>query len=780
MGKVRTEELANGNVGIEITYGGLEAPYGGVDSSAPPAYIDPRCFADADGFLVVNNRLVCTAFEKIATPTLWGGDTSVKLLKFGTFYNSVTGQLNYALGYKATAFDGPPSGVDYDFYMTSWNPSNVADFNTDILPYTLFDALGLPTAASLTLGIISTNAPAPGGGTGAAGNVLTVGAGGLLLSLDLSTSAGTGYGVNDVVEIIQPGAGGGYIIVNSIGVGGSIATFTVASPDSSNFVAGQPWVAGADTLNSSCRLVISGPGGTNTYTVNTWLTATKASIVAAMISAINTGADPNVFASASNDGFSLILTAQAAYNGAVGNVITVQDTSVNRVPTSPPPFYFQCRIPENLIGGTDASSYQALRSFVTPVSVADVGGVIYIAGLGPFILKYSGPSSLTVSTSSKGVGVLKKFAGSLIGLRDVPQLGEVLQNQDMIFAWSAAQKLDIWAPLDTNGNVTGAGFAQLADIGDYLSGLIISNGTAFIIRAQGISYATPTGNATLPFAFNHIGLGDQGEGSQTAALICQYDQVGAFVGNTDVFQVAGSISSIGQKIKTVLFKSLQNVQKFLDSNVCSVYIGGETFSIAAFLIDGSLYLFNTLNGTWMISSVPSFASFERLLLGTFSSENTIADDDRFQQTSMVYASQLSGALPVFYSFKETVKDSNSISATPDVTFPQEELIFGKDVTIDALYIAINAQLEADLDVEFLLSGQHFSTLTLAATDYPTLGTKPVELQVFPDNTTDNSGVFTAHSPQLEIKVTSAGDGMNLFRISKITMFGSFDPNQRPV
>lgn len=38
MGAIKETKLANGNVGLEITYGGKEAPFGGVDSSAPPAY----------------------------------------------------------------------------------------------------------------------------------------------------------------------------------------------------------------------------------------------------------------------------------------------------------------------------------------------------------------------------------------------------------------------------------------------------------------------------------------------------------------------------------------------------------------------------------------------------------------------------------------------------------------------------------------------------------------------------------------------------------------------
>ena len=151
-----------------------DSPFGGVDSSAPPAYIDPRCFTDSDGFLVVNNRIAAVSFEQITVPDLFGGDGTVQILKFGTFYHSIKGLRNYALGYKAAAFAGPPSGVNYDFYLTSWNPQNILDFATDHLPYTLFDAAGIAVAASIALGVIATNANPAAAGAGARGNITGV------------------------------------------------------------------------------------------------------------------------------------------------------------------------------------------------------------------------------------------------------------------------------------------------------------------------------------------------------------------------------------------------------------------------------------------------------------------------------------------------------------------------------------------------------------------------------------------------------------------------------
>ena len=69
MGAIKTTELSNGNICLEITYGGMEAPFGGVDTSAPPAYIDGKCFAASDGFVVVDNKLCVANWQSVVFPT---------------------------------------------------------------------------------------------------------------------------------------------------------------------------------------------------------------------------------------------------------------------------------------------------------------------------------------------------------------------------------------------------------------------------------------------------------------------------------------------------------------------------------------------------------------------------------------------------------------------------------------------------------------------------------------------------------------------------------------
>lgn len=820
MGKISTKPQVdqNGqetsNLLVEITYGGLESPFGGIDASAPAAYIDPKCFANADGFLVIDNKLVVVNFQNnnsTQIPTLFNGVSGVSLLGLGSFYNSLNGQLNYAIGYIAAAFIGPPSGVNYTFYITAWNPALPADVYNDTLKITLFDAASILETASITLDCVATNIDAPGAGSGAAGTITSVTSQGQVTGITFT--GGSGYGVGDQVPVLQAGSGGLqlWITVLTVGGGGSIATVSILN-EGGRYVTG-PCYAGTNVIVASgLTLKINSA----TYEINVSnANFNRQGVIQQMINLINGTPDPNVTASASVDGYSLVLTALVA--GTAGNSITVQDTSTSENASLPPPFYFTCRTARNLQGGQISEPSTAPRGFIAPVSTCTVGGTLYIANLGPMILKYSGPGEFTTSTLYNGVGVIRKFAGSMIGLRLENQLGIFTQNQDMILAWSATNNLDEWSPVTNTGNVTGAGFEQIADIGDYLSGLIVSNGTAFIIRSQGVSYATATGNSLLPFDVNHIGLGEQGEGAQVSNLVCQYDQSGAYVGNTDIFLVSNSITSIGAKIKALIFQSLalEPTPSFLTSTGCKVFIGGDGFPLFAFSIGflgyqngnigyNTIFIYNPENGTWMGISVAESNQSETIgpisiLLGYLAKQNYFGSAQQYNLSSlalgMQFISEPGGAIltPLMLLFQEGVPNTNSVSYPPFVLFPQEEILLGRDVVVDSLVVSLWANVSENVMLNFYINGTQydgnghwlpvstlFGTLVLTPALFNTLSGNPIECQVFPSGTT-GIGVFTAHSPQLQVQVVPITDtGTAQIRISKITEFASFEPGQRPV
>lgn len=985
MGAIKTSELDNGNVGLEITYGGKESPFGGVDTSAPPAYIDPSCFTDCDGFIIVDGMLVAAALDTLVVPTLWNSTDQVILIGFGNFYNQTYGVLNYALGYKAVAVTGPPTGVQYTFYMTSWSPSNAGVVYNDTLVTTQFNSATPALAAAITMQLQTTT-----GGTPGSGAVLTISSltsygpyptggtqpnpwyltGAIAQGGMTVTTPGIHYVVGTTYWVSQGDALTASIVVTSIDVNGGItgftlnpSTFTTEYVDwSSNgairgikslSTAGRGYAAGTaslvQALSSNVVLEILGPSGNNTYTVasnglanvvpsavtasgawifvsstttgsaeytqpgaimmlspialtsdhnnrgtnyepgvvlnlieyqctpqawsgygvynsgypdppdlpghlpagSTLTTATGGQCVVSVVGAggsleqmnlINAGSgyhmqnvgDPLVYfiafeiaaipTDSSGAAYNLNTmaaeingTADSPYNvanldvvaavnlgtssltltairaGVEGNSIAVLDTS-QITGSGQYYYYFPVRTLTYLTGGNDGTASGTVLSTTLPeqASIVAAGGILYIANVGPIILKYKQPGSFLLSSTVQGVKVLKKFAGSLIGLGLIPAPGVVTASTDMIFAWSASLDLDTWDSLDLNGNVTGAGFAQLTDIGDYLTGLIVTGGTAYILRSQGLSYATATGNATSPFNFTHTGLGDEGEGAQIMKFICQYDRTGVFVGSSDIFQLSNSMVSLGEKIKSRFFQELQAVTYgLLVAGVNATAVGGDINMLAVFQIDSRLFICNMSNHTWTTLAFPVYTSTSQSstsstmmtsLIGPIATINAASGKEVFNQNELVTAAQWYGTsgyqAPVFKMLTEQLANASSANTnTPFVEFPQEELLFGRDVTIDALYIALYASVTEDVTINFYISGAFFSTLVLTAAEFNSLEGVPIEKQVYPTS----AGAFTAHSPQLKCEVETLLDlSVAKVRFVKLQMFGSMDQNQRPV
>jgi hypothetical protein len=598
----------------------------------------------------------------------------------------------------------------------------------------------------------------------------------------LSGSQGVNYSVGDIYELqmlsTNPSdptvyATGALIMITDIGAGGSVQGLQLISTGTTEsgyypscpFVPGPPYVimtapAPVATLTSSVEYILD----------------TLESEINGTASAPYNVSDPNVTASVDLSSGSLELTALTP--GSIGNSITVQDLS-QITGGSIYYYYFPERTPTNLTGGNDGLNSGTILSTTLPTqaSIATVGGVLYIANIGPFIIKYAHPGVLVLSSTYQGVQVLRKFAGSLIGLGLIPAPGTVVAATSMIITWSATDDLDVWNVLDLSGNVTGAGFAQLADIGDYLSGLIVTGGTAFILRSQGISYATATGNATNPYSFNHLGLGDEGEGAQLAQLSCQYDQLGAFVGNSDIYQISNSITPIGSKIKQLLFQSvLNNSLKFYGSASCSIYLGDE-FPAILFVVGDTVFIFNAPNTTWQtltIDAVLNAASY--ISAGVFATLNASLLAGVQNQADAIIALGQSNVYK-FYSVYDGVAAATSLNVNSTVSFAVEEVSFARDITIDAIYISLTATLSANVTAVFNINGVFFSQLVLTPDVMNTDSIVPIGFQVFPA-----SGLpFTAPSPQLQITITGISSTIpSEVAIIKVAMFGSYDPNQRPV
>ena len=382
--------------------------------------------------------------------------------------------------------------------------------------------------------------------------------------------------------------------------------------------------------------------------------------------------------------------------------------------------------------------------------------------------------------------VLGKYNNMLIAVGVVPGPGQVIQAPEMVLAWSASGQYSIWNPLDTAGNPTGAGFNQFADISDYLTGIFITPGSAIILKTQGIDYITPLSSGASPFDFAHISNTPAGEGCQDMRLQCQYDQIGMFVGNTNVFQFSGGIQPVGDKIKDRLLADAQYIG--CDSRDCvgsTLYqdLGyNKAMTLFLFMVKSTVYIYSMQSGTWMVFPLTLNSNITYDLedlcysLGT----NTCAPSYEFVATFnpfLISFDSTSSTGPQYWNLAPWVQDSSFPYGHPSfVLWPMEEISHGRDITIDG--ILITAWGTPGLVLNWSVSGILQSSLTLPAN----AGGGFQEYQVFfGASGVSSSGVTTVKRPQLRLDLPLAAAGTNTqLSIAKVTMFGSFDPNQRPV
>lgn len=687
-----------GKMLLEIFYGGKEAPFGGIDASAPPRYIKPNCFVDSNGFVISNGKIVAGGFFNYGiTLDQWLTLNCIYLTSGSFFANGKYN--NFALGYTVATTAGPPTVTTVTYRIWVWDAG----------------ATGV-IALTATLDVAQNN---------------------------LTVPAETAIGALAIFG--GPATAGGTIAI-TIGGSGPI-NVTINPADDRNTVAANTVIA----INAFVGVPVT------------------ASIQAPFSNYVK-------------------LTANTA--GVAGNAIALSLVQTNGDGIS-------STVLDNMSGGSDAID-QAFGIPIDPTSWVAVGETLYFAGPGTMILSYSDSPTTGVNfnilTQYLGAVKLAKMGGYLIAGGIVPGPGQTIDDPEMVIAWSAPEgQYGIWNPVDSDGNVTGAGFNQTADISDYITGILITNSMLIVFRTQGLDYASITGSGSLPFDINHISNNLLGEGCQDGRLLTVYDQMALFVGNSDVFQYSGGLKSIGENIRSLLIPASQDdTVEARDSIMLPVKLGSKSVDVNGFIvIDKVIYVYNIDTRTWMQFDLKldevngNFARF-----AIFASTANVPGSYQFniQQLLMLITQEKQGvfpfhSLPVFWQYQNFLQNVDFDKATaPFVVFPQEEIEFGRDITIDGLNVEV-AGMPGQV-VNFSITG------TIMQANKPTSITKNFvltigaegdgetlnEYQVYPSN-----GTFVGRAPQLRYDILLSATGVkNPFSIAKIGMYGSFEPSQRPI
>lgn len=840
MGQIKTEKLDNGMIGFECIYGGLEAPFGGIDASRAPRYIDPRCFADASNFLIVDNELcVCNVFAAnfpangIPYPyTLavgFGGiPDPADLVGVGTlpcddivknwalYASTGTDSLGY-LHYRLILWTNDTTTVEtYDLpvYQRQQvsSASNAAarlkvDYNT---PLTAIQSITpeVPTFRN------DTNAP-----------------------LTPPISYNNTFYETDDFNLSSNGAPAGYITTWNWGTR-SYTLWNAANTASPRSVPNLVQIAAdlaarindTQAAGSSLPLPFKATIDASDPTIIDLVATTMTGFPAVDGSAGNSislsgtnSSSPYMMYYPPTTGYVAAYITKGAAPWSVGAYTPYANSSAWPFST----LSVVVTVLNQFAGGTDAGQIIYQDKPIQQLTWETVGDVLFLAGYpAGYMLKFDNSAKqFTILTQYQGARVLKKMAGHLITTGIIPGANQVATNTHLWFSWSAPNgNYSEWRTLNSSNLVTGAGGEQLGDISDILTGLIVSNSVAFILRAEGLSYATVLQGADVPWDINHVALCKFGQGCPSTSLWTQFDQAGFYVGNSNVFALQQGPQAVGDKIIGALYPDLiaqsNQFTQFADAlyndvnvEALTLLINNRPLTVYAVNLAGRLYTYSPQDGTWMkldtntaLAVPPGSATLNAyaiLKCVCLPANGVYGYCGSFQyKASYLYYQQIWRIGTRFdLQAPNMLQFLPKVSATQDsyVLFPAEEISHGRDITVDAVYATLCGF--PGTVVKMLVSGWQGNPSVYVKNAF--VGTVTLDSNAIPDQYEEyqffnaDGSAITLKAPQLQLLVGaqtvptfSPPVGVSFlpypqnsnpgFKCSKISMFGSFDPNQRPV
>lgn len=192
----------------------------------------------------------------------------------------------------------------------------------------------------------------------------------------------------------------------------------------------------------------------------------------------------------------------------------------------------------------------------------------------------TGTTTMTELTNVLGAQFIGEFNGRLIALNVWQLVGSgsaVLTNFPYQMAWSAGgQQYNVWNALDGSGNPTGAGFNNLPDVEDAITGALFIGPTIYVIRRKGITEVTALNSGIQPFNFDHMWASHNGVGTVYPDTIAQYGPKGCFVADDDIYTIGlAGISTIGGKAKAGIYSDLMNSNFNVQGAMVPLMVNGE-------------------------------------------------------------------------------------------------------------------------------------------------------------------------------------------------------------
>lgn len=165
-------------------------------------------------------------------------------------------------------------------------------------------------------------------------------------------------------------------------------------------------------------------------------------------------------------------------------------------------------------------------------------------------------------------GIFSELTGGLYGSRYIMELAQTLLIgfttetggfYPQRIRWCNAGNITQWDP----SAYLGAGFSDLLDCSDFITGMFAVGSTGYVLRVNGITQITPTGNGIQPWYFNHLWASEMGIGlifPQTQAQYGSYVFIVAY-DNVYLFTPA-SINAIANNVIDSIVSDINAVTSY--------------------------------------------------------------------------------------------------------------------------------------------------------------------------------------------------------------------------
>lgn len=188
----------------------------------------------------------------------------------------------------------------------------------------------------------------------------------------------------------------------------------------------------------------------------------------------------------------------------------------------------------------------------SPFAVDVMLNKVFFANGGQFVSYVDGGAGVTIAGDVPGsCFFLGKLAAHLVLAYTVePDAVGNLQGYPSRVRWSKSGDPFSWFDFT-------AGFIDISDVEDSLTGFANLGFAGFLFRSNGITVMTPTGVSTAPFRFDNFSIGPSGIGCYYPYSLATYGNFCMFVAQDDIYYFDSSgPQRVGGTAKKSIFKDI--------------------------------------------------------------------------------------------------------------------------------------------------------------------------------------------------------------------------------